>query len=58
MATYCGHSNAPVEYALKEEELNLRLVSQQKWHYIDEFTIVVWLNITLMTSQAGILVLW
>jgi len=20
MATYCGHSNAPAEYALKEEE--------------------------------------
>jgi len=20
MVTYCGHSNAPVEYALKEEE--------------------------------------
>jgi len=22
MATYCGHSNAPVEYTLKEEEVS------------------------------------
>jgi len=24
MTTYCGHSNAPVEYATKEEEKNKR----------------------------------
>jgi len=35
MATYCGHSNAPAEYALKKKKIGKRL--QMRWFCFKHF---------------------